>query len=81
MFNGAESLRKSWISDRHNFSSFQTKSHPVATEQVSAQSNQRFGKRCRKLIFKMAAVAVILDFFIGSFRYFVSTKSPYAHQV
>ena len=35
---------------------------PVATEQVSAQSNQKFGKRCRKLIFKMAAVVAILDF-------------------
>ena len=35
---------------------------PVAIEQVSAQSDQKFGKRCRKLIFKMAAVAAILDF-------------------
>ena len=32
------------------------------TEQVSAQGDQRFGKRCRKLIFKMAAVAATLDF-------------------
>ena len=36
--------------------------NPVASEQVSAQSDQKFGKRCRKLIFKMAAVAAILDF-------------------
>ena len=35
---------------------------PVATEQVSAKTDQRFGKRCRKLIFKMAAVAAILNF-------------------
>ena len=35
---------------------------PVATEQVSAQSDQKFGKRYRKLIFNMAAVAAILDF-------------------
>ena len=35
---------------------------PVATEQVSAQRDQKFGKRCQKLIFKMAAVAAILDF-------------------
>ena len=34
----------------------------VATEQVSAQSDLKFGKRCRKLIFKIAAVATILDF-------------------
>ena len=35
---------------------------PVATKQVLAQSDQKFGKRCRKLIFKMAAVVAILDF-------------------
>ena len=33
---------------------------PVATEQVSAQSKQKFGKR--KLIYKMVAMAAILDF-------------------
>ena len=62
LFNGAEPLRPSWISDGHNFSLFQSRSHPVATEQVSAQGNQRFWKRCGKLIFKMAAVVAILDF-------------------
>ena len=31
---------------------------PVAT----AQSDQKFGKKCQKLIFKMVAVAAILDF-------------------
>ena len=62
LFNLVEPLRPSWIFDRHNFNSFQSRSHPVATEQVSAQSDQRFGKRCRKLIFKMAAVEAILDF-------------------
>ena len=36
-------------------------SHPVATEQLLAQSNQRSGKNCRKLIFKMASVVAILD--------------------
>ena len=46
MFNGAEPLRPSWIFDRHNLSLFQSKSHPVAKEQVSAQSNLRFEKRC-----------------------------------
>ena len=35
---------------------------PVATEQVSAQSDQKFEKRCRKLIFTMAAVAAIFYF-------------------
>ena len=62
MFNGAEPLWPSWISGRHNFNSFRSRSHPVATEQVLAQSDQRFGKLCRKLIFKMAAVEAILDF-------------------
>ena len=50
------------ILDRQKFSSFRSRSHPVATEQVSTQSDQRFRKRCRKLIFKMAAVAAILGF-------------------
>ena len=62
LFNGAEPLRPSWISHQHNVSSFRSRYHPVATEQVSAQGAQRFGKRCRKLIYKMAAVAAILDF-------------------
>ena len=31
-------------------------------EQVLAQSDLRFEKRCQKLIFKMAAVVAILDF-------------------
>ena len=62
LFNGAEPLRQSWISGRHNFRLFRSRSHPVATEQVSAQKDERFGKRCRKLIFNMAAVAAIFDF-------------------
>ena len=44
------------------FSSFRSRRHPVATEQVSAQGDQMFGKRCRKLIFKMSVVTAILDF-------------------
>ena len=64
LFNGAEPLWPSWIFDRHNFSLFRSRSHPVAKEQVSAHSNLRFEMRCRKLTFKMAAV---VDFSIGSF--------------
>ena len=63
LFNGVEPFWPSWpswISDRYNL--IQSRSHPVATEQVSAQSDQRFGKRCQKFIFKMAAVVAILDF-------------------
>ena len=62
LFNGAELLRPSWVFDQHNFSLFQSSSHPVDKEQVLAQSDLRFEKRCRKLIFKMAAVVAILDF-------------------
>ena len=72
LFNGVEPLRPSWISDRHNFSLFRSRSHPVATEQVLAQSDQilRFGKRCPKLIFKMAAVVAILDFLLAHLAIF-----------
>ena len=60
---------------------FQSKSHPVATELISAQINRRFGKRCRKLIFKMADVAASLDF-QSTLSYFVSTRrSDAPHQV
>ena len=62
LFNGMEALLSSWIYDQHNFSSFRSRSHPNATQQISAQSNQRFGKRCQKLIFKITAVVAILDF-------------------
>ena len=79
LFNGEEPLRPSWIFDWHNYSLFRSRSHFVATEQVSAQSDLRFEKRCRKLIFKMVAVVAILDFSIGSFSYFVSHNRANAH--
>ena len=79
LFNGAELLRPSRIFDQHNFSLFGSRTHPVATEQVSAQSDLSFEKRCRKLTFKMAAVVAILDFSISSFSYFVSHKCANAH--
>ena len=59
-------LWPSWILDQNYFSSFWSRSYPVVTEQVSVQINQRFGKRCQKLIFKMAATA-ILDFWLAQF--------------
>ena len=43
------------------------RSCPFATEQVSAQINSKFGKKCQKLIFKMAVVAAILDFLLAQF--------------
>ena len=65
LFNGAEPLRPSWIFEWHNFSLFQSRSHPVAKEQVSAQSDLMFENRCQKLIFKMAAVVAILNFLLA----------------
>ena len=47
LFNGAEPLRPSWIFDWHKFSLFRSSSHPVAKEQVSAQSDLRFEKRSK----------------------------------
>ena len=62
LFNGAEPLQPSWIFNQYTFSLFRPRSRPVAKEQVSTQSDLRFEKKCRKLIFKMAAVVAILDF-------------------
>ena len=62
---GIEPLRPSWISDRRSFSSFRPRNHPVATEQVSAQGDQRFGKSCQKLTYKIAALTAILDFLLA----------------
>ena len=53
--------------------------NPVATEQVSAQSNQKFGKRCRKLIFQDSGCGNHQGFSISWFSYFVSTRCPNAH--
>ena len=52
---------------------------PVATEQVSAQSDQKFGKRCRRIHFQDGGCAGHFGFSIGSFSYFVSHYSPNAH--
>ena len=66
LFNGAKPLRPSWISHRHDFSSFRSRSQPVATEQVSPK----------------AAVGPTWIFDRLSFSYFVSTRRPNApHQV
>ena len=59
----------SWISDRYDFSSFRSRSCPIALEQVLAQIDQRFAKRCRKLSFKMAAVAAILNFLLSAHQF------------
>ena len=57
---------------------------PVATEQVSAQSNQKFWKRCRKLTSKMEALAAIFDFlrdhFLARFRDILAFFCKKSHQ-
>ena len=45
---------------------------------ILAQSDLRFEKRCRKLIFKMAAVVAILDF-LSAHLAILSHKRPNAH--
>ena len=68
--------RPSWISDRQDFISFRSRSRPVAAKQVLAQIDKSFGKRCRKLIFKMAAVAAILYFRSAQFQLFLVCSAP-----
>ena len=54
--------RPSWISDRHDFSYFWSISHPNASYQVWSQLAFGYRSRSEKQIFKMAAMAAILDF-------------------
>ena len=52
----------SWISDRQDFSYFWSISHPNASYQVWSQLAFGFRSRSEKQIFKMGAMAAILDF-------------------
>ena len=54
--------RPSWISDLNDLSYFWSTSHPDASYQVRSQLAFRFRSRSEKYIFKMAAMAAILDF-------------------
>ena len=56
-----------WISDPNDFSYFWSTSHPNASYQVSSQLAFRFRRRSEKYIFKMAAMAAILDFWSKQF--------------
>ena len=47
----------SWISEWNDYSNSESLCHCDASHQVLAQSNFRFGRRCRLKNFKMAAVA------------------------
>ena len=57
-----------WISERNDFSNSESLCRFDASNQVSAQSDLWFGRRCRLKNFKMAAVAAISD--IGTERFF-----------
>ena len=52
--------------------------HPVAKEQVSAQSDLMFEKRCRN-DFQDGGCGGHLGYSTGSISYFVSHKGPNAH--
>ena len=62
MFSGAESLRPRYITVDTILACFDPEVILLLKEQVWAQSDLRFEKRCRNLFFKMAAVVAILDF-------------------
>ena len=68
--------RPFWIYYQHNFSSFWSSTHPVATEQVSAQIDQTFWKRCRKWFSRWRLWRPSWTFDRFSFSYFVSTRRP-----
>ena len=59
--------RQSWISERNNFSNFESLCRSDASHQVSAQSDLRFWRKCRLKNFKMTAMVAILD--IGRERF------------
>ena len=51
----------SWISEWKAVSNSESLCHCDASHPVLAQSNFRFGRRCRLKNFKMASMAAILD--------------------
>ena len=53
--------RPSWIAKRNDLSNSESLCRSNASSQVSAQSNLRFGRRCRLKNSNMAAMAAILD--------------------
>ena len=52
----------SWISNRNDFSQFQSISHLNVSYQVSSQLAFGFRRRSEKKILKMATMVAILDF-------------------
>ena len=67
--------RPSWITDRNDYSYFCSTRHPDASYQVSSQLAFQFRRRSQKYIFKIAAMAVILDFRSEGLQLFLIYKS------
>ena len=61
----------------NDFSNSESLCHCDASNQVLAQSNLRFGRRCHLKNFKMATMATILD--IGTKRNSFSNSEPLCH--
>ena len=59
--------RLSWLLELNDFSNSESLCHCDASHQFLAQSNLRFGKRCRLKNSKMVTMAAILD--IGTERF------------
>ena len=74
--NRFSSWRPSWISDRHDFSYFCSKSQPNASYQVWSRWAFLFRRRSEKQIFHMVAMSAILDSDRNDFSYFWSTSHP-----
>ena len=53
--------RPSWLPERYDFSNSESPCHCDASHQVLAQSDLRFGRRCRLKNFKISAMAAILN--------------------
>ena len=62
--------RPSWMSERNDFSNSESLYCSDASNQVSAQSELRFGRRCRLKIFKVADMMTILDIGTEWFKQF-----------
>ena len=62
LFNGVDPLQPSWISDQHNFSSFQSKVILLLQCKFRLKATKGLGRDVEKLIFKTAAVVAILEF-------------------
>ena len=63
----------SWISEQYDFIFFFISSHPDASYRVKIQLVFRFRRRSENGIFKMSAIATILDFRLERFSFFSST--------